>query len=265
MQRAAPRLSRVLASALVAFATSGAAAEPARIVSGDVFIKLPPGASATGEQIEIHSFSWGAANAAGPMKPVFVKSWSTSGDAGAAGEWIADVERPASNAPQPRRGTAIGGAIGGWANDGSEAAAATRGTGANQMKMDDTAGKEKARRGTSTVDANEKITIHGGRTEGDPDRPVIAGSVPNAEPLRSGAKLEVRVSKPQDKGSVWIRVSQPWAACRVGARYPAIELGDGKASYRLSDVVVTSCGAGGANLDYAKVTVCGWDPAKKEE
>lgn len=124
------------------------------------------------------------------------------------------------------------------------------------------------------------------RSEGDPDRPVIAGSVPNtttskrqhgAETISkewggaAGAREHdkrttwVERSAPAAKGSVWIRVATPWAACRAGARYPMIELGDGKASYRLSDVVVTGCDAGGASLDYAKVTVRGWDPAKKEE
>lgn len=173
-----------------------------------------------------------------------------------------------------------------WGPRQSTSMDGSRGRTGNQVMLDDKTGNEKARRGTTTVDANEKITIDGGRTEGDPDRPVIAGSVPDT----TGAKRQhgaVTISKewgasagarehdkrttwversaPEAKGSVWVRVATPWAACRTGARYPMIELGDGKASYRLSDVVVTGCDGGGATLDYAKVSVRGWDPAKKQE
>ena len=73
-----------------------------------------------------------------------------------------------------------------------------------------------------------------------------------------------QLAKPQDNSSVWIRVGTPWTACRAGTRYPTVELVEGAASYQLSDVVVTSCAAGGASLSYAKVKVRGWDPAKKE-
>jgi hypothetical protein len=70
-------------------------------------------------------------------------------------------------------------------------------------------------------------------------------------------------------------VKLPWLACRVGARYPALELDGGGKTYVLQDATVASCGrsAGDADdrpteevaFDYSKVQVRGWDPEKKEE
>ena len=37
-------------------------------------------------------------------------------------------------------------------------------------------------------------------------------------------------------------MSSPWTACKVGARYPSLELGDGAKRYLLQDVTVSSCG-----------------------
>lgn len=92
---------------------------------------------------------------------------------------------------------------------------------------------------------------------GDPDRPLIAGNVPNPSDPASGQATGKRqhkpltvtkewdaaspqlmkLDRPAAKGSVWIRTSQPWADCRVGARYPAAEL-DG---YKLSKLTVAKC------------------------
>ena len=121
-------------------------------------------------------------------------------------------------------------------------------------------GGSKAGRGTNSVDKNETITIQGGRTESDIDRPVIIGSLPNppspgqVQPMQYNPK-ELTISKdnnwgakratPAAKGSVWIRVSTPWTGCRVGRRYPSLELGDGGKTYRLQDVTVANCGRSG--------------------
>ena len=265
MTSAATRLSRVsIAAAAVAALLSGGPARAqvnAFIHFGN--IKGESAAAPHGGQIEIESWSWGDSRAGYDLEPVRVTSWSTSGagdSAPASGAKASrDIKMKGSkigeNARASRPGTAIGGAIGGWANDGSEAPAAARGAGANQMRMDDTAGKEKARRGTRTVDANEKITIHGGRTEGDPDRPVIIGSLPNppSAPMQYNPK-ELTISKsnnwaaratPLPRGSVRVKTKLPWLACRVGTRYPALELVDGARRHRLEDVTVASCSTSG--------------------
>ena len=135
---------------------------------------------------------------------------------------------------------------------GAADAAQHRAGGSNQISMDDTAGKEKL---------------------GDPDRPVIAGSVPTppasgeATGKRQPMPIRARTTydKPQDEGSVWIRVSTPWAACRVGARYPSLSLGSGAKTYLLEDVTVASCGGGEVAVAYKKVKVRAWNPTKKEE
>jgi hypothetical protein len=112
------------------------------------------------------------------------------------------------------------------------------------------------------------VRVAAGDVNGDPDRPVIAGNVPNASagtrqhrPITIAKDVDkapppaekrqhgwVAVSKPLDRGSVRAKVKFPWVGCVVGARYPDITLGDGARSYRLQDVTVASCG-GAAGQD----------------
>ena len=211
--------------------------------------------------LEVLGFAWGDASAY-ELEPAFIKSWSTSGDA---------------DAP------------------------AHRGGGSNQMTMDDTAGKKTAAPAAVSHDLRTNVvarTAPPPGSGGDPDRPLVAGSVPNASSPSVGADetitiggartetasgqatgkrqhMPVRVrtyyDQPQSKGSVWIRVATPWAACRVGARYPSLRLAEGARAYTLEDVTVASCGDADDRpteevaFYYNKVTVRGWDPKKKEE
>lgn len=202
-----------------------------------------------------------------------------------------------------------------------EADAPPRAGGSNQMSMDDTAGKAKAAApaavshdlrtnvvartapppgpGTGPYRANDRLRNAGPKNGhaagGDPDRPIVAGRVPNPSSasvganetitvgggrtetafggrrLPVGSKLTVQVTRPLAKGSVWIRVATPWSACRVGARYPSLELAEGAQAYTLEDVTVASCGDADDRpteevaFYYNKVTVRGWDPKRKEE
>ena len=79
---------------------------------------------------------------------------------------------------------------------------------------------------------------------------------------------------PPARGTFRARTA-PWPGCRVGARYPQLQLGAGGKLYTLGDVRVASCGRAAGDADdrpteevafyYNKVTVRGWDPEKKEE
>ena len=57
------------------------------------------------------------------------------------------------------------------------------------------------------------------------------------------------LTRPLDKGSVWIRVASPWADCRVGKRYPSLQLSDGTQNYRLVGATVAGCGRSGTARD----------------
>ena len=61
-------------------------------------------------------------------------------------------------------------------------------------------------------------------------------------------------SAPAAQGSLLVTVNTAWPACRVGARYPALELADGARTYRLGDVTISSCGgtaAPGRSITFA--------------
>ena len=251
MRRIARAVGAVSGLTLVSLLSAAPAAAEEKSTKPRIAViefKNMPGQSAPAP-LDVIGFAWGDANAAGPMKPVFVKSWSTSGDA---------------DAPPHRGG------------------------GSNQMSMDDTAGKEKKPASTGVQHDLRTNVVARTATGGDPDRPVIAGSVPNPTasgqatgkrqhmPVLSGAEGPLQTSpisdQPRGKGSVWIRVGTPWSACRVGARYPSLSLAGGAKAYLLEDVTVASCGGDADDRPteevafyYNKVKVRAWDPKKKEE
>lgn len=103
---------------------------------------------------------------------------------------------------------------------------------------------------------------------GDPDRPVVAGSVPDAGAAREGKLQTLRAravadidKPPHGRSSVWIRVATPWAACRVGARYPAMTLSGNGRGHRLEDVRVSSCAADRIGLHAERIRA--WDKVQE--
>lgn len=48
---------------------------------------------------------------------------------------------------------------------------------------------------------------------------------------------------PPEQGSLKVKAEHPWPNCRVGTRYPVLELSDGGRVTKLKDVTVSSCGA----------------------
>ena len=77
-----------------------------------------------------------------------------------------------------------------------------------------------------------------------------------------GMHRDDSLAKPLDRGSVRVKVKFPWLACRVGAAFPDAELQNASGRYELKDAIVTGCAADSVSLNYAKVTVRGWDPEK---
>jgi len=73
----------------------------------------------------------------------------------------------------------------------------------------------------------------------------------------------VAVAKPLDSGAVRVKVKFPWLDCKVGAAIPDAVLQNDAGRYEFKDAIITGCAADSVSLNYAKVTVRGWDPAKK--
>jgi len=75
----------------------------------------------------------------------------------------------------------------------------------------------------------------------------------------------VAVAKPLDRGAVRVKVKFPWLDCKAGAAFPDAVLQNDAGRYEFKDAIITGCASDSVSLNYAKVTVRGWDPAKKEE
>ena len=86
-----------------------------------------------------------------------------------------------------------------------------------------------------------------------------------AQPAEKRQHGWVTVSKPLDRGAVRVKVKFPWLDCRAGGAFPDAVLQNDAGRYEFKDAIITGCAADGVSLNYAKVTVRGWDPAKKEE
>ena len=79
-----------------------------------------------------------------------------------------------------------------------------------------------------------------------------------------GMHRDAGLAAPLDRGSVRVKVKFPWLGCSVGEHYPYVTLELATARYELKDAIISSCAQDAVALDYAKVKVRAWDPAKKE-
>jgi hypothetical protein len=73
----------------------------------------------------------------------------------------------------------------------------------------------------------------------------------------------VTVAKPLDRGAVRVKVKFPWPDCRVGAAFPDAVLQNAAGRYEFKDAIITGCAPDSVSINYAKVMVRGWDPARK--
>jgi hypothetical protein len=81
----------------------------------------------------------------------------------------------------------------------------------------------------------------------------------------SGAHRDDSVAAPLDRGALRVKVKFPWLECKVGTAFPDAVLQNDARRYEFKDAIITGCAPDSVTLDYAKVKVRGWDPAKKEE
>ena len=166
---------------------------------------------------------------------------------------------------------------------------APAGGGANQMRMNDTAGGANASietqrkdlvaesrmqdsRGHSMLGASDKTTLH------DPPPPRDGGLGSESELTASGQAGPRQTSgryltlrpRPVDSGPGTLVVQGAFPACTVGKRYGGMQFASGGMRYELKDVVISNCPTAAGPKEeitfvYGTVKVRGWDPKKKEE
>ena len=113
-----------------------------------------------------------------------------------------------------------------------------------------------AARGHSMLGASDKVTVGGSQTES-----AQATGKRQHMPLRSRMYYDT----PQGTGPGTLVVKGSLPGCTVGKRYAGMQFASSNKRYQLNDVVISNCSPGVVELRYAKVTVRGWDPEKKEE
>lgn len=166
-------------------------------------------------------------------------------------------------------------------------------TGANELRMDDTAGGADAavetqrkdlvaesqmqdsseRGGHSMLGASDKTTIH------DPPPPRDGGLGSESEltsassqtgPRQSSGRYLALRPRPLDSGPGTLVVQGAFPGCTVGKRYGGMQFASGGMRYELKDVVISNCPTAAGPKEeitfvYGTVKVRGWDPKKKEE
>ena len=123
------------------------------------------------------------------------------------------------------------------------------GGGTNEMRMDDTAGKERTRASSDMTMKGSKIgenaaigqAIGDMAAEGNEDRAQATGKRQHKPLLMRG---HYDSSAPPPRGSLTVLAGG--GTCRVGARYPSLQLSGGGRTHVLQGVTVTSCGGASA-------------------
>lgn len=208
-------------TAIAALAATGAAAgkEPHyyTIQLTNSTIAQTGGSAGKGGQIEVHSFHWGPrqSTSAIELEPVKITSYQLGGSGASAGG------------------------------------------GANEIRMDDTAGRKKLQPGGGGGGAGQKDMVLKGRNigqnaaigqaigsraaEGNEDTAQATGKRQHKPFVMRGY---YDTSTPPPRGSLTVLASG--GSCRVGARYPSLQLTGGGKTYVLQGVTVTTCGGSSA-------------------
>ena len=244
MTSASTRLSRVSAGTALALVCSA----PAIAASTDYFLKIKGIEGDSGKaqaqddkhknQIEILSWSWGE-----PQAGKVEMNWKVEeGESAAAKQLKQDSiaikqtthAAEATRANDRLRNTGPRDDWGAQATGKAEITlkgnAGTGGAGAKPHRPSDVTLK----RGTAAAAGG--VSVAAGDVNGD-------GAAASGLPTGKRQHKPLVVTAPLDKGSVSLTLNSAWADCRVGARYPELELGTGGRTYQLHHTVITSCGA----------------------
>lgn len=228
-------LHAILAAALAALAAASAAAQSPPTLRIVTETPMAP------KDIEVLSYSWGQPQAAGRVSKVdafTIKQGVQPADPGQSGEWIADVERPSAGSASSEKGGTEDINIGvGELQEGKK-----KGNVEYSWKVEEGESAPPRPRPSD-------VTLKRGQSAAPGGVSVAAGDVTgdgaaSSSGLPTGKRQHkpVVVSAPLDKGSVRVKVKFPWAACKVGTRYPLLQLSGDGGTYDLHDVTVASCG-----------------------
>lgn len=210
-------LHAILAAAIVALATTSAAAQAQLTIGNEGIGGSPQGAKGDKPRIAVLEFKWG-----------------TTTDSTALGGWAKAEGLDVTWDVAEHRGVSKIDSLTIKQKPAQQGFAPGNTKYSNVKLTRANSGTETS--GGSPVGGNETITTHGNRTE-------------SGLPTGKRQHKPFVLAQPLGKGSVWIRVASAWTACRVGERFPTMELSDGGKAYRLEGVTVANCGRSRAQAD----------------
>lgn len=240
--------TRATSRVFTGLAIASALCLPAAAIAAqfDFYIKLPPIEGETSDdkhknQIEILSYSWGATQTG---------SFGHGGGGGAGKVSMQDISAPSATSGASKDMTLKRSRIGENAAAG-EAEITLKGNAGTGGAGKRTPPTVTLKRGAAAEQASG-VRVAVGDVTGD-GSPGVAEY--NPKELTVSKRVAWNSGQPAPTGSVTVRGKFP--GCRVGTRYPSLELGGAAAHYTLRDVIITSCAsasAGGESLPMEEVS-----------
>jgi len=225
-------LHAVLATALVAFAATSAAAGPTggkeEVYYTITLTNARAHQESKGQQLEVHSFQWGSASSVAKVDSFAVKQGVKPVSGGGRSEMKMEDSAGGADAARDLDGmTKDLQAQDKMGNPSSAAGVRVASGDVNDSRK-------------PGVGASESMTVGGSQTQSG-----LPTGKRQHKPMVSRGYYDQ--SMPPASGSLTVLASLP--GCRVGARYPSLTLSGGGKSFTLQDVTVASCGATAGDSD----------------